>query len=431
MILRVIKPRQFDSVVQLPASKSISNRALVMNELSAGASQMLTNLSDCDDTRAMEGALQLLSAERLTAPAADGSPAVINVGAAGTAMRFLTALLALAPGKHRLEGSERIHHRPIGVLVEALRALGAEIGYEGQPGFPPLCICGNRLRGGSLELAGDVSSQFISALLMIGPKLEEGLTLTLTGEIVSRPYIDMTLRMMRDYGAVAQWTGQRQITVEPKGYVPTAYRVEADWSAASYWYEMLLLWDGDDGVVTLQGLEEDSMQGDSAVKEMFARLSLQTEFYRQGEVSGVRLTRQGSVPESFEWDFTGTPDLAQTLVVACAMRGIAFRFTGLQSLRIKETDRIAALQAELAKLGVRVGVEGDSVMFWDGPQGQPEGDIGYLEPLAGTAIDTYEDHRMAMAFAPAAFVLGHIDIRNPEVVTKSYPGFWKQVASDN
>ena len=424
MTYHVVKPKNLKAQVRLPASKSISNRAMVLNALSGGQPGLLGNISDCDDSTVMMEALFLLDQERREG-AACKLPPVVNVKAAGTAMRFLTALLAVSPGTHTITGTERMQHRPIGVLVEALRSLGTQIEYIGEEGFPPLRITGADLRGGEIALAGDVSSQYISALLMIAPKLQEGLMLRLKGDIVSRPYINMTLAMMREHGAKARWTGRNTLQVEPHPYQPTPYAVEADWSAASYWFEMVLLSEKRDSTVLLYGLFNKSLQGDSAVREMFKKLSVSSltmDF--TGDESKTLILRNGKTPKRIELDFTKTPDLAQTLVVACALKGIAFCFTGLQSLRIKETDRIAALQTELAKLGVRVEVEGDSIMRWAGPEAQPAGEIPYLCPLPGTAIDTYEDHRMAMAFAPAALVLGSIDINNPEVVSKSYPRFW-------
>ena len=400
--------------MQLPASKSISNRALVLNALSGAPMRLISNLSDCDDTMVMMLALSL--------------PPIINVGAAGTAMRFLTALLSVTPGTFTLTGTERMRHRPIGVLVDALRQLGAQVEYVGEEGFPPLRITGAALQGGRLELRGDVSSQYISALLMIGPVLQHGLTLHLTGEVVSRPYIDMTLSMMTEHGASCTWEDERTIVVHPRRYRPTPYTVEADWSAASYWYELLLLDGRPTSRLTLRGLFAKSLQGDSIVQELFRQLGVQSTFQNgAGEEPQVVLRRTGELPASVEWDFTRMPDLAQTMVVTCSMLGIPFCFRGLQSLRIKETDRIAALVTELAKLGVRLTVEGDSIIRWAGPEAQPAGDVPYLRPLPGTAINTYEDHRMAMAFAPAACVLGTIDINNPEVVSKSYPRYWEDL----
>lgn len=414
MKYRVIKPRNLSAEVTLPASKSISNRALILGALSGGGARLLTNVSNCDDTNAMLRALTW--------------PEVIDVGAAGTSMRFLTALLSIGEGTHVITGTERMRHRPIGVLVDALRSLGADISYIGEEGYPPLRISGRRLSGGEVTLPGSVSSQYISALLMIAPQLAQGMTLHLTGDIISRPYIDMTLAMMRDFGAEASWQDERTIHVAPKPYAPVPYLIEGDWSAASYWYEMVLLSDNVQETATLIGLFEQSLQGDSAVSRLFGELSLRSVFLATGsQQPKTTLIRRGELPARFDADFSRTPDLAQTLVVTCAMKGLPFRFTGLQSLRIKETDRIAALQTELRKLGVQLHVEDDSIMSWEGPERQPAGDVPYLSPQPGTAIDTYEDHRMAMAFAPAALVLGQIDINHPEVVTKSYPRFWQDL----
>ena len=414
MKYRISKPRNLSAEVTLPASKSISNRALVLSALSGGGTRLLTNVSDCDDTAAMLRALTW--------------PSTIDVGAAGTSMRFLTALLSIGEGCHLITGTERMLHRPIGVLVNALRELGVDIEYEGEEGFPPLRITGRRLQGGTVSLQGNVSSQYISALLMIAPRLEKGLTLKLTGEIISRPYIEMTMAMMRRFGAQVDWLDDSSIRVAPVAYMPTPYLIEADWSAASYWYEMVLLSDNAQETATLVGLFEQSLQGDRIVADLFAQLSVRSIFLSTGSHQPkTTLIRRGEQPARLDVDFTRMPDLAQTLVVTCALKDIPFRFTGLQSLRIKETDRIAALQTELRKLGVQVQVEGDSVMSWSGSEKQPEGDVPYLQPASGTAIDTYDDHRMAMSFAPAALVLGSIDINHPEVVSKSYPRFWEDL----
>ena len=414
MKYRLFKPRNLSAEVTLPASKSISNRALALSVLSGGGARQLTNVSDCDDTTAMLNALSW--------------PPTIDVGAAGTSMRFLTALLSIGEGTHVITGSERMRHRPIGVLVDALRKLGASIEYVGEEGFPPLRIEGRRLHGGSVSLPGNVSSQYISALLMIAPQLVEGLTLQLTGEVISRPYIQMTMEMMCSFGAKVEWLDDATIHVESGGYVPTPYLIEADWSAASYWYEMVLLSENEQETATLVGLFDQSLQGDSAVADLFGQLSVRSIYLSSGtQQPKTTLIRRGELPARLDADFTCTPDLAQTLVVTCALKGIPFRFSGLQSLRIKETDRIAALQTELRKLGVQVEVEGDSVMSWAGPVQQPEGEVPYLQPAPDTLIETYEDHRMAMAFAPAALVLGSIDINHPEVVSKSYPRFWEDM----
>ena len=309
-----------------------------------------------------------------------------------------------------------MRHRPISVLVDALRLLGAKVEYVGEEGFPPLRITGNNhLKGGELHLPGNVSSQYISALLMIGPVLTDGLVLHLEGHIISRPYIDLTLHVMRDFGAEVHWTDERTITVSPKGYEPaTSFMVESDWSAASYWYEIVALSSGYQ--VTLPLLFSNSQQGDREVASIFDHLGVKTThtFTEQGHPC-VEISQQPCTLSRLDYDFINQPDLAQTLVVCCCMLGIPFRFTGLQSLRIKETDRIAALERELAKLGYKVTHQGDSVMEWDGTKTE----VTNPEP-----IDTYDDHRMAMAFAPCALRLPHIRINNPQVVSKSYPHYW-------
>ena len=423
MIIRINRPYNLSAEVALPASKSISNRALLLAALSGSPVSDLTNISDCDDTRAMLSAL------------ATGDT-TIDIGAAGTAMRFLTAWLSLATSHddcpaaapHLLTGSPRMCQRPIGVLVDALRELGAQIEYAGSEGFPPLSITPARLHGGCLTLRGDVSSQYVSALLMIAPLLAEGLTLTLTGTVASRPYIEMTLAMMRHFGAEAAWTDERTISVKPRHYSPQAYTIESDWSAASYWYAIVLLSDNEHETATLKGLFDVSLQGDSDQRELFKLLGVESMPFSQGTRDPrVNIARRPAQTERIEWDFTRMPDLVQTFAVACAMKGVPFRFTGVQSLRIKETDRIAALQRELDKLGVTLENEGDEVIAWQGPLKQPAASVPYLQPKAGTAIDTYADHRMAMAFAPAAMVLGSITINDAEVVTKSYPRFWQDL----
>lgn len=423
MKLRIHKPYNLTAEVLLPASKSISNRALLLAALSGTPLAELSNISDCDDTRAM-----------LSALASDGS--TIDIGAAGTAMRFVTAWLCLDGAQggpattctRTLTGSKRMLERPIGVLVDALRALGADIAYACREGFPPLKITPSPLHGGRVELRGDVSSQYVSALLMIGPQLVGGLELHLTGDIASRPYIDMTIAMMRSFGADVCWQDERTVVVHPQRYHRTAFAIESDWSAASYWYSIVLLSDNEHETATLKGLFATSLQGDSRQRELFARLGVESMHLAQGTAEPrVNLIRRRATATRLDYDFSSMPDLVQTFVVACALRGVPFRFTGTRSLRIKETDRIAALQRELDKLGVSLENEGDDCLFWDGPELQRPASVSYLHPSPGTAIDTYADHRMAMAFAPAAMVLGSIDINDAEVVSKSYPRFWEDL----
>ncbi len=389
-------PASLYATVQLPASKSISNRALILHALSGGSTRP-ENLSDCDDTQVMIRAL-------------DHMPDVIDIHAAGTAMRFLTAYLCVTPGTHTITGTERMQQRPIRILVDALRTLGARIDYAGNEGFPPLCINGTQLTGSEIELAGNVSSQYISALLMIGAVLPVGLKLRLTGNIISRPYINLTLQLMHDFGAQAGWTSESSIDVTPGGYRDTPFRVESDWSAASYWYQMTALATGSPEVELL-GLFANSAQGDSRGAELFARLGVQTEYTPQG----VKLRKQGHPVVRLDEDLVDIPDLAQTFVVTCCLLDVPFRFTGLQSLKIKETDRICALITELRKLGYVVHAEQDSILWWDGERCPAD-----EQP----SIDTYEDHRMAMAFAPACLVCPSIRINEPQVVSKSYPRYW-------
>lgn len=389
-------PASLHATVQLPASKSISNRALILHALSGGVTRP-ENLSDCDDTQVMIHAL-------------DHMPDVIDIHAAGTAMRFLTAYLCVTPGTHTITGTERMQQRPIRILVDALRTLGARIDYTGKEGFPPLHINGTQLTGSEIELAGNVSSQYISALLMIGAVLPVGLKLRLTGDIISRPYINLTLQLMHDFGAQAGWTSENSISVAPSGYHDTPFRVESDWSAASYWYQTTALAAGSPEVELL-GLFANSAQGDSRGAELFARLGVQTEYTPQG----VKLRKQGHPVVRLDEDLVDIPDLAQTFVVTCCLLDVPFRFTGLQSLKIKETDRICALITELRKLGYVIHAEQDSILWWDGERCPAD-----EQP----SIDTYEDHRMAMAFAPACLVCPSIRINEPQVVSKSYPRYW-------
>lgn len=381
--------------VNLPASKSISNRALILNALSYSPYEV-ENLSDCDDTNSMIRVL-------------NSNDRDFDIGAAGTTMRFLTAFLSKVVGEWTLTGSERMKKRPIKVLVEALNSIGANVEYMENEGFPPLRIKGCALRGGEIALPGDVSSQYISALLMIAPLTEQGLTLRLEGKIISRPYIELTLGLMAQYGVRASWIGNT-IKVEPQEYRPVPFKVESDWSAASYWYGMMALTDRAE--IELLGLFRKSLQGDSVGARLFAKLGVATAFTEQG----VRLRRNGERPVKLVYDFVDQPDLAQTFTVTCALMGIPFRFSGLRSLRIKETDRIAALQQELAKLGYVVRDYDDSILEWDGERREPE---------ANPVIRTYEDHRMAMSFALAALKRPEgIRIGEPGVVSKSYPHFW-------
>lgn len=398
MRYKITAPSHIDTTINLPASKSISNRALILHALGKG-SVVPDNLSDCDDTKVIINALKTM-------------PPVIDIKAAGTAMRFMTAYLSVTPGEHVITGTNRMKHRPIRVLVDALRKLGAQIEYTEEEGFPPLRITGDTLDGGMLEIPGDVSSQYISALLMIGPAMKNGLKLRLTGNIVSRPYIDLTLHVMHEFGISVEWTDVDMISVSHQEIGERRYTIENDWSASSYWYEILAMINDDEARVTLPGLKDASRQGDSAVRYLFSMLGVKTAFRTSNEVV---LTRHMCSLPRLDYDFINQPDLAQTLVVTCATLGIPFHFTGLGNLRIKETDRIEAMKTEMRKLGYVLDDSVETELSWNGERCEAE-----EKPV----IDTYEDHRMAMAFAPTAILLGQIRINNPEVVTKSYPGYW-------
>ena len=366
------------------------------------------NLSDCDDTDVIVKALRDNRYE-------------INIKAAGTAMRFMTAYLATKSGEeHVLTGTERMKHRPIHVLVDALRRLGADIHYHGQEGFPPLLIRGRQLEGGLLDVPGNISSQFVSALLLVGPCLRDGLTLHMTGDIISRPYIDLTLWTMREFGADAEWSDFDTITVKPGLYKEQPYYIENDWSAASYWYEMMALSKNPDDEIRLEGLMDGSRQGDSSVRYIFSLLGVKTTFAaaQSGVPTTVTLRHSGRCVPRLEYDFVNAPDLAQTFVVCCCVMGVPFHFRGLSTLRIKETDRIEALKAEMRKLGYVIYDSHDSELRWDGER---------CEPSLAVGIDTYEDHRMALAFAPAVFRIEGLCINNPQVVSKSYPHFWEDL----
>ena len=399
MKIRITPPANINAQIMLPASKSISNRALIINALANGT-HPLENLSDCDDTQVMLRALQAQPGE------------TIDIMAAGTAMRFLTAYLSVTPGDRIITGTQRMKQRPIGILVDALRELGANIEYVEKEGFPPLRIQGTTLTKSHISLPGNISSQYISALLMIAPTLKNGLQVTLTGDIISRPYIDLTLQLMKDFGAQASWLNDHELKVEPQPYRSTPYYIEGDWSAASYWHEIVAL--SKDATITLPSLFRKSYQGDSKMADQFAQLGARTSY----KENGITILKPKMVDISqaihVNLDFTNQPDLAQTFVVTCALQNITFRFTGLQTLKIKETDRIAALICEMKKLGYVLHEAEDSILYWDGERCE----------RSGEAIDTYEDHRMAMAFAPACLVLPDICINNPHVVSKSYPRYW-------
>jgi 3-phosphoshikimate 1-carboxyvinyltransferase len=403
MTIQLHKPQSsLRSDIFLPGSKSISNRVLMIKALS-GSSFALENLSDSDDTRHLFDALEAIKT---------GSSHVIDIGHAGTDMRFLTAYLATREGaSYELTGSERMQQRPIGELVSVLKMLGADISYKHKEGFPPLLIRGKRLEGGSTAIRGDISSQFISALLLIAPYFEKGLELELTGDIVSKPYIDMTTETMKLFGAQVSEEGNR-ISVKAVSYQDrqSAYMVESDWSAASYFYSIVAL--SPIGTsLSLQGLFGNSLQADAACSAIYQRFGVETTF---GDNAIVISKMKEPLTGMMAYDFTDCPDIAQTLACTCAALQRPFHFTGLQTLKVKETDRILALKQELKKFGLKLEATEHSLSY----------DGNSVLSHEAVQIATYNDHRMAMSFAPLALVHDNISIEQAEVVSKSYPRFW-------
>ena len=391
--------RAIHAEIQLPSSKSESNRALVIQAL-ADEEIVLHNLSEARDTQTMQRLLQSSEPEW-------------DVLDAGTTMRFLIAYSAVARMGKLLKGTARMHQRPVKLLVDALRGLGADIAYLENEGYPPVLVRGftNGQSARRVSIRGDVSSQYISALLMIAPTLTDGLELSLTGKVGSRPYIEMTLALMHHFGIEHRWNEDNLIRIDPQPYRAGTYTIESDWSGASYWYSLVAL--ADDARVKLLGLRQPSWQGDSAIVGIMDQLGVATAF----EEGGVVLSKKAAA-DTITQDFSDCPDLAQTVAVVCAAKTIPATLSGLESLRIKETDRVAALQNELAKIGATL---------------EEEGGRGKIVPSANNyagrelKFATYEDHRMAMAFAPLAAKTA-VTIEEPSVVNKSYPRFWDDLA---
>jgi len=395
-----IKERNIKATINLPSSKSISNRALIINALSYSPYPLL-NLSDSDDTKVLSAAL-------------NSNNNKFDIGHAGTAMRFLTAFLAKIVGEWEVTGSERMQQRPISILVDALKSLGAQIEYTKNEGFPPLKIFGSRLIGKTIELDGSVSSQYISALLLIAPSIENGLTLKLKGEITSRSYIELTLKLMAKFGIQYHWE-ENKITVQQQNYLPRDFTVEADWSGASYWYEILSLCNS--GEILLKNLALESLQGDANIAGWFTQFGVTST----QKTEGVLLSKKENLsPEKLIHDFIENPDVAQTMACLCVAKQIPFHFSGLKTLKIKETDRISALQNELSKLGAELTEPNEGELAWDGK-------INSNALIENPVIETYHDHRMALAFAPMALTGYRLQISDPMVITKSYPGFWEDL----
>ena len=397
-----ISTKAINAEINLPASKSISNRVLIINALSDNFCEP-QNLSDSDDTRVLQTALQ-------------SNDTHFDVGAAGTSMRFLTAFLAQKLGVWTITGSERMKQRPIKILVDALNSLGEKVEYLEKDGFPPLRIIGNPLTGGEISLNGSVSSQYVSALMLIAPYMKNGLSIGLEGEIVSKSYIEMTLAIMREFGADISFS-ENTIVVKPKHYKPSSFTVEPDWSAASYWYEIFSFIDSEK--IFLPGLKKNSLQGDSKVTELFEYLGVKTEFCEKGATLTPLSYHVKDHTKALRYNFVNEPDLMQTFAVTCCLKDVPFEFSGLQSLKIKETDRIAALITELKKFGYVLHEFPENTLVWNGER---------CSPQKNPSVATYNDHRMAMAFAPIALTQT-IEIQYPEVVSKSYPKFWEDLLS--
>jgi 3-phosphoshikimate 1-carboxyvinyltransferase len=379
--------------IAITGSKSETNRLLLLQALYPNIT--LENTSNSDDSEVMQKAL-------------NGNEEIVDIHHAGTAMRFLTAYFAVNEGREVvLTGSSRMQERPIKVLVEALEQLGAQITYEKEVGYPPIRIKGQKITAHKVSIPANVSSQYISALLLVAPKLENGIELTLVGEITSVPYIKMTLALLNDLNIQTSFIGNI-ITVHPKKEVETkVMTVESDWSSASYFFSLAAL--AKTASISLTSYKETSLQGDSALVEIYKQMGVASNF------EGNKLTlikQEGFVCADINLDLNNTPDIAQTIVITCLGLGIGCHLTGLHTLKIKETDRLEALRIELTKLGANISVTNDSLTLIATKNINPE-----------VRIATYNDHRMAMAFAPLGLKVPII-IDNADVVSKSYPDFW-------
>ncbi|QBQ42264.1 3-phosphoshikimate 1-carboxyvinyltransferase [Sphingobacterium psychroaquaticum] len=397
--------KAISGTVQLTGSKSESNRALILEALSQGLVR-IENLSAAADTVIMQQALQQAQDTQATHK-------TIDIGPAGTAMRFLTSYLNLANGSFTLTGTERMQQRPIGILVDALRSIGADITYEKAEGYPPLRIVGGfQQTADNLRIKGDVSSQYLSSLLLVAATLEQGLTLNIEGELTSKPYVSMTLDMLQEAGIKHHWS-ENSVAIAKQPFLETTIYIEPDWSAASYWYSIVAL--SDNGHIILPGLKRNSLQGDIAIADIMQHFGVESRF----EIDGLHLIKTDNISTEKLFDFKECPDLAQTVVALAAGLKRDISITGVETLKIKETDRIAALRQEISKFGAELITDGDIYHLHTAG-------VALSEPLT---FDTYEDHRMAMAFAPLALIFNNITINEPMVVEKSYPLFWEHLKS--
>ncbi|WP_461790414.1 3-phosphoshikimate 1-carboxyvinyltransferase [Pedobacter sp.] len=393
--------------IQLTGSKSECNRALIIKSLSNNLVKV-ENLSNAADTVTLNAILSDLD----THESDSNTEKTVDVGPAGTAMRFLSAYLSAKNGNFLLTGTERMKQRPIGILAEALKDIGADINYTEKEGFPPLSINGPLTQTSShIQIKGDVSSQYISALLMLAPTLPQGLTLEIIGELTSKPYVEMTLAMLAECGISHEWNGNL-ITIKHQNYKSSTLIVEPDWSAASYWYSIVAL--AKDAQISLPYLRDKSLQGDSQIQKIMEIFGVSTTKTN----NGIAFKKDQAIKGIEEvLDLKTCPDLAQTIVVIAAALGLNMKFTGLETLKIKETNRVAALQNELAKIGVKLNE--DNLIYTL--------DCSGLNFPKKVSIATYEDHRMGMAFAPLALLIEELEIEDFNVVEKSYPYFWEDL----
>lgn len=403
--------KRLSGVLSLPPSKSISNRMLILQQL-FGDKIGISNLSNADDTVLLQSILKEINLHKNS-----HEQIVIDTANAGTVMRFLTAYLSICPGKWILTGSDRMKERPIGQLVSALKLLGANIEYLGHLGYPPLMVKGRELKGGEVEVDAAVSSQFVSALVLIAPYLQKGLKIHLQGEAVSYPYVELTIKLL-EYSGIRVFKEKNSIVVEHCEPKTVQLEVEPDWSAAAFWYETVAL--SDDAKLLLKGFRKGSFQGDAIISDIFRNFGVESEFLPDG----LLLKKLKKISDGFYFDFKNHPDIALPVITTCLVKGLRGRFEGLQSLKIKETNRLSALKKEFVKLGATLSENSENdhdpiVEFI--PQ--------KIKSNVDITIETYQDHRMAMSFAPLAIYLGTIKIENPQVVSKSYPSFWDDISS--
>lgn len=403
---KVLKESEtLQSEIMLPASKSISNRLLVMRSLEK-ALVHFDNLSESEDTYMMRLYLSLI------ATCSDSSiPMVIDAHNAGTVFRFLTAYLAQKHGKWLVTGSDRMKQRPVDDLVTALRSVGAQIEYTEEEGFPPLMITGKRLSGDEVEINASKSSQFVSAMMLIAPHFTKGLKIKLTGKPVSTSYIDMTLKLMKEFLVDVDYK-DREIQVQHGHYFVRKLTVEADWSSAAFWYQMVAFQPG--ARISLPGLQDKSTQGDRFLVEVFEKLGVKTEFSEEGAV----LTHAGKVLSEIRFDFSDAPDIVPSVMTTCAALGVKGFFKGIEHLRVKESDRIESMQNELGKIGAQIVKKGNGYELI--PEKKTPGSL---------VFEIYGDHRIAMCLAPLALLYDEVKVEDPEVVVKSYPNYWRDLES--